>query len=80
MEIVLEQIMSFEQESTVRDHCDSFLLLLYQVKNSEEMSDFYAIYLFICGLEPIIRNISIEWHQYSCLKVEDACNIFGFRK
>ncbi|KAF5772262.1 hypothetical protein HanXRQr2_Chr13g0574741 [Helianthus annuus] len=75
MELALDKIMSIRQEGTVRDYCDSFLLLFDQVRNSEEMSDFYAIYLFICGLEPRIRNIFVEWHQYSYLKVEDVISL-----
>ncbi|KAJ0557813.1 hypothetical protein HanRHA438_Chr07g0314251 [Helianthus annuus] len=68
-------MMLFEQKGTVRDYCNSFLLLLDQVRNSEEMTDFYAIYLFICGLEPVIRNIFVKWHQYSYLKVEDVVSL-----
>ncbi|KAJ0519453.1 putative transcription factor WD40-like family [Helianthus annuus] len=75
MELALDKIMSIRQEGTVRDYCDSFLLLFDQVRNSEEMSDFYAIYLFICGLEPRIRNIFVEWHQYSCTKVKDVISL-----
>ncbi|KAM0020200.1 hypothetical protein Hdeb2414_s0025g00664531 [Helianthus debilis subsp. tardiflorus] len=71
----MEQMMLFEQEGTVKDYCDSFLLLFDQVRNSEEMTDFYAIYLFICGLEPRIRNIFVKWHQYSYLKVEDVVSL-----
>ncbi|KAJ0526336.1 putative RNA helicase [Helianthus annuus] len=75
MEFAKEQIMACTQEGTVQDYCDSFLFLFNQVRNCEELTDFYAIYLFICGLKPRIRSIFVKWHQYSCFKVEDVISL-----
>uniref|UniRef100_A0A251RRK1 Retrotransposon gag domain-containing protein n=1 Tax=Helianthus annuus TaxID=4232 RepID=A0A251RRK1_HELAN len=68
MEFALEKIMAISQEGIVKEYCNWFQILFDQVKNLEEMSEFYAIYIFICGLEPGIRKIFAKWHQYSCTK------------
>ncbi|MFS7949295.1 hypothetical protein Hanom_Chr06g00569861 [Helianthus anomalus] len=43
----MEQLMAYNQEGTVKDYCDSFQVLFDQVRNHEEISEFYAIYLFM---------------------------------
>ncbi|MFS8028698.1 hypothetical protein Hanom_Chr16g01513461 [Helianthus anomalus] len=75
MELALESIMSISQDGTVKDYCDSFQILFDQVRNLEHISEFYAIYLFIIGLEPGIRKIFAKWHQYSCTKVKDVISL-----
>ncbi|KAJ0644271.1 hypothetical protein HanOQP8_Chr16g0610111 [Helianthus annuus] len=75
MEMVWEKIMSINQEDTVHDYCAEFEFLFDQVRNFEEISEFYGIYLFICGLEPEIRKIFARWHQYSCTKVKDVISL-----
>ncbi|KAJ0622931.1 hypothetical protein HanIR_Chr01g0026121 [Helianthus annuus] len=71
----MEQLMVYNQEGTVKEYCDSFQVLFDQVRNHEEISEFYAIYLFICGLELEIREIYARWHQYSCTKVKDVISL-----
>ncbi|MFS7914948.1 hypothetical protein Hanom_Chr02g00159521 [Helianthus anomalus] len=71
----MEQLMAYNQEGTIKDYCDSFQVLFDQVRNREEISEFYAIYLLICGLEPEIRKIFARWHQYSCTKVKDVISL-----
>ncbi|KAM0006345.1 hypothetical protein Hdeb2414_s0005g00170811 [Helianthus debilis subsp. tardiflorus] len=75
MEFALEKIMEISQEGTVKEYCNSFQILFNQVRNLEEISEFYAIYLFICGLEPKIRKIFARWHQYSCTTVKDVISL-----
>ncbi|MFS8011727.1 putative armadillo-like helical protein [Helianthus anomalus] len=75
MEFALEKIMAISQEGIVKEYCNSFQILFDQVKNLEEMSEFYAIYIFIFGLEPGIRKIFAKWHQYSCTKVKDVISL-----
>ncbi|KAJ0541512.1 hypothetical protein HanLR1_Chr09g0308721 [Helianthus annuus] len=75
MELALESIMSISQEGTVKDYCYTFQILFDQVRNLEEISEFYAIYLFICGLELKIRKIFARWHQYSCTTVKDVISL-----
>ncbi|MFS7902924.1 hypothetical protein Hanom_Chr01g00017171 [Helianthus anomalus] len=75
MEFALEKIMAISQEGIVKEYCNSFQMLFDQVKNLEEMSEFYVIYIFICGLEPGIRKIFAKWHQYSCTKVKDVISL-----
>ncbi|MFS7921188.1 hypothetical protein Hanom_Chr03g00233861 [Helianthus anomalus] len=65
MDDALDEIMVLRQEGTVKKYCDEFQFLFELVKNSEEMSEYYAIYLFMDGLEPEIRDIFQTWHQYS---------------
>ena len=57
MEFALEKIMAISQEGTVNEYCVSFQILFDQVKNLEEISEIYGVYLFMCGLEPEIREI-----------------------
>ncbi|KAF5768315.1 putative aspartic peptidase A1 family [Helianthus annuus] len=71
----MEQLMAYNQGGTVKDYCDLFQILFDQVINLEEISEFYAIYLFICGLEPKIGKILARWHQYSCTKVKDVISL-----
>ncbi|KAM0049567.1 hypothetical protein Hdeb2414_s0008g00287391 [Helianthus debilis subsp. tardiflorus] len=75
MEMAWEKIMSINQEDTVHEYCAEFEFLFDQVRNFKEISEFYAIYLFICGLEPEIRKIFARWHQYSCTKVKDVISL-----
>ncbi|MFS7961421.1 hypothetical protein Hanom_Chr08g00714811 [Helianthus anomalus] len=75
MELALESIMSISQEGIVKDYCDSFHILFDQVRNIEEISEFYDIFLFICGLEPKIRKIFARWHQYSCTTMKDVISL-----
>ncbi|KAJ0537985.1 hypothetical protein HanRHA438_Chr08g0337611 [Helianthus annuus] len=70
MELAMEEIMSIRQEGTVFDYCSVFQSLFERVKNSKDVSEVYAIYLFIDGLEPRIREVFITWHQYSYHKVK----------
>ncbi|MFS8023109.1 hypothetical protein Hanom_Chr16g01447621 [Helianthus anomalus] len=75
MRLAMEEIMSIRQEGTVFDYCSVFQSLFERVKNSEDMSEVYAIYLFINGLEPRIREVFITWHQYSYHKVKDFISL-----
>ncbi|KAJ0845790.1 hypothetical protein HanRHA438_Chr15g0717601 [Helianthus annuus] len=75
MELAMEEIMLIRQEGTVFDYCSVFQSLFERVKNSEDMSEVYAIYLFINGLEPRIREMFITWHQYSYHKVKDFISL-----
>ncbi|KAM0067841.1 hypothetical protein Hdeb2414_s0002g00066051 [Helianthus debilis subsp. tardiflorus] len=75
MEFALEKITTIRQEGIVKKYCDSFQILFDQVKNLEEISEIYAIYLFICGLEPEIGEIFAKWHQYSGTKVKDVISL-----
>ncbi|KAJ0694303.1 putative non-specific serine/threonine protein kinase [Helianthus annuus] len=75
MDDVLDEIRALRQEGTVKKYCDEFQFLFELVKNSEEMSEYYAIYLFIDGLEPEIRDVFITWHQYSFHNVKDYISL-----
>ncbi|MFS8008516.1 hypothetical protein Hanom_Chr14g01273721 [Helianthus anomalus] len=75
MEISMQEIISIRQEGTVFDYCSVFQSLFERVKNSEDMCEVYAIYLFIDGLEPRIREVFITWHQYSYHKVKDFISL-----
>ncbi|KAJ0844781.1 hypothetical protein HanRHA438_Chr15g0706291 [Helianthus annuus] len=75
MDDALDEIMALRQEGTVKKYCDEFQFLLELVKNSEEMSEYYAIYLFMDGLEPEIRDIFQTWHQYSFHTLKDNISL-----
>ncbi|MFS7991245.1 hypothetical protein Hanom_Chr12g01068521 [Helianthus anomalus] len=75
MELAMEEIMSIRQEGTIFDYCSVFQSLFERVKNSEDISEVYAIYLFIDGLEPRIREVFITWHQFSYHKVKDFISL-----
>ncbi|MFS7998862.1 hypothetical protein Hanom_Chr12g01159021 [Helianthus anomalus] len=77
MEMALEKILSIRQEGIVFDYCSVFQSLFESVKNFEDMSEVYAIYLFIDGLEPRIREVFITWHQYSYHKVGERLYFFS---
>ncbi|MFS7978225.1 hypothetical protein Hanom_Chr10g00913051 [Helianthus anomalus] len=75
MELAVEEIMALRQEGTIKKYCDEFKFLFDQVKNSEEISEYYAIYLFMDGLEPEIRDVFITWHQYSFHTLKDYISL-----
>ncbi|MFS7888794.1 hypothetical protein Hanom_Chr00s000002g01599271 [Helianthus anomalus] len=75
MEDALDQIMSLMQESTVSKYCDEIQILFDKVNISEEISEYYAIYLFSDGLEPKIRDVFITWHQYSFHTLKDYISL-----
>ncbi|KAF5777584.1 hypothetical protein HanXRQr2_Chr12g0537411 [Helianthus annuus] len=75
MELAVEEIMALRQEGTVKNYCEEFESLLNQVKYSEEISECYAIYLFMDGLEPEIKDVFITWHQYSFNNVKDYISL-----
>ncbi|KAM0033280.1 putative protein CELLULOSE SYNTHASE INTERACTIVE/3 [Helianthus debilis subsp. tardiflorus] len=75
MELAVEEIMALRQEGTVKNYCEEFESLLNQVKYSEEISECYAIYLFMDGLEPEIKDVFITWHQHSFNNVKDYISL-----
>ncbi|KAJ0918306.1 hypothetical protein HanRHA438_Chr05g0216351 [Helianthus annuus] len=71
MKLAMEKIMTLSQEGTIKNYCEEFESLFNWVKNFEEINEYYAIYLFMGGLEPEIRDVFITWHQYSFHTLKD---------
>ena len=59
MEAYMEEIMSLMQEGTFQDYCDTFEKLLKKVEISED----YAVYLFISGLKLEISEVLMGYHN-----------------
>ncbi|MFS8026566.1 hypothetical protein Hanom_Chr16g01488201 [Helianthus anomalus] len=75
MELAVEEIMALRQEGTIKNYCEEFEFLFNQVKYSQQISETYAIYLFMDDLEPEIRDVFITWHQYSFHMVKDCIHL-----
>ncbi|XP_076940188.1 uncharacterized protein LOC143609273 [Bidens hawaiensis] len=75
MEFSLDEIMAMSQQGTVKEYCDDFQFLYDRVKTFGEICEYYAIYLFMDGLEPKIRDVFIAWHQYSFHTLKDVISL-----